>query len=116
MSETEPKRNKGTGFRQLKKSGKWTCQIIIGKDSSGNRNRWYVYGDTREEVAQKMKEIRADHERTTTIAKAKALNLLPADVSVSGGQSQQIVITMPGDIRITIDTGHPQNANHSHAQ
>src|SRR5689334_13066514 len=57
------KRAPGEGSIQKRKDGRWQAAVMV------DRKRHYVYGATRSEVVEKLKELKQQHERGRDIGK-----------------------------------------------
>ena len=57
------KRSSGEGSIQKRKDGRWQASVMV------DRKRHYVYGATRSEVVEKLKELKQQHERGRDISK-----------------------------------------------
>ena len=52
--KTTGRRGNNEGSIYQRKDGRWCCQVIIGYTPEGKPTRKYVYGKSRQEVAQKL--------------------------------------------------------------
>lgn len=67
-------RGRGEGSISQRPSGRWEAKITIGTDGNGRRIRRAVYGDTKEEVQDKLAELRREA-RAGILVEPSALTL-----------------------------------------
>lgn len=61
------KRGQGEGNIYKRKDGRWAARVSVGY-RNGKRSRRWVYGETREDAAKKLRAVILDHEHGTLLA------------------------------------------------
>lgn len=65
------RRGHNEGSIHQRKDGYWAGVIDMGRDSKGKRKRKYIYGKTRREVSERMKELLRDQQQGLPILTGK---------------------------------------------
>lgn len=60
MAKKQRKRGHGEGCITQRKDGKWAAVITLGKDANGKQKRRFIYGNTRQEVSEKLTQALND--------------------------------------------------------
>lgn len=74
------RRGKGEGHIRRRKDGRWEASLTVGRTKRGNPKRVFLYGKTRQEVAQKLAEVATRY--------AKGLLVSPENITLRNWAEQ----------------------------